>query len=108
MERAKTERNENGFSRTFFCRMRNDLLNMIEVSSNASLDDVITEVLQIEDILDRRAKGERLAKHIQQAFSSKVDTSPKKRYNEDYTRRTPHWRNKEDTYNRYTRKTRDY
>jgi hypothetical protein len=69
--------------------MRNDLLNMIGISRNASLDEVITEVItevqQIEDILYRRTKGERLTKQIKQASSTNAETSPSKRYNEDYT-----------------------
>jgi ABC-type hemin transport system substrate-binding protein len=63
--------------------MRNDLLNMIVISRNASLDEVITEVQQTEDILYRRAKGERLTKQIKQPSSSNAETSPNKRYNED-------------------------
>jgi hypothetical protein len=91
-----------------FCRMRNDLLNMIGISRNASLDEVITEVQQIEDILYRRAKGERLAKQIKPASSSNAETSPYKRYNEDYTRRTTPWSNKEDSSYNYTRKAKTH
>ena len=90
-----------------FCRMRNDLLNMIGISRNASLDEVMTEVQQIEDILYRRAKGERLAKQIKQTSSSNVEASSNKRYGEENTRRTTPWRN-EDSYNRYTGKTRPH
>jgi hypothetical protein len=88
--------------------MRNDLLNMIRISRNASLDEVITEFQQIEDILYRRAKGERLKKQLKQASSSNVETSLRKRYNEDYTRRTTAWPNKEKLSNNYTRKTKDH
>ena len=86
--------------------MRNDLLNMIGISRNASLDEVITEVQQIEDILYRRARGERLAKQSKQTSSSKVETSSNKRYSEENTRRATPWRNEVDSYNKYTRKTR--
>lgn len=70
--------------------MRNDLLSMSRISRNAPLDEVITEVQQIEDILYRRAKGDRLAKQMKQATSTNVETSTSKRYNEDYTRRITH------------------
>ncbi|CAF1048214.1 unnamed protein product [Didymodactylos carnosus] len=87
-----------------FCRMRNDLLNLIGIMHrNASLDEVITEVQQIEDILYRRAKGDRLVKQIKQATSSNAETSPNKRYDEDNTRRITPWSNKEDSFNSYRR-----
>jgi hypothetical protein len=104
----KPEETENDLVKHLFCRMRNDLLNMIGISRNASLEEVITEVQQIEDILYRRAKGERLAKQIKPASSSNAETLPYKRYNEDYTRRTTPWSNKETSSNSYTRKTKDY
>jgi hypothetical protein len=104
----KPKETETDLVKHLFCRMRNDLLNMIGISRNASLDEVIIEVQQIEDILYRRAKGERLTKQIKQASSSNAETSPNKRYNEDYTRRTTPWSNKENSSNSYTRKTKDY
>ena len=104
----KPKETETELVKHLFCRMRNDLLNMIGISRNASLDEVITEVQQIEDILYRRAKGERLTKHIKQASFSNAETSPNKRYNEDYTRRTTSWSNKENSSNNYTRNTKDH
>ena len=101
----KPKETERDLVKHLFCRMRNDLLNMIGISRNASLDEVITEVQQIEDILYRRAKGERLGKQIKQASSSNAETSPYKRYNEDYRGRTTSWSNKEDSSNNFTRKT---
>jgi hypothetical protein len=81
---------------------------MIGISRNASLDEVITEVQLIEDILYRRAKGERLAKPTKQASFPNAETSPNKRYDEDYTRRTKPWSNKENSSNRYARRTKDH
>ena len=102
----KPKESERDLVKHLFCRMRNDLLNMIGISRNASLDEVITEVQQIEDILYRRAKGERLAKQIKQTPPSKVETPSNKRYNEENMRRTTPWRNEEDPYNSYTKRTR--
>jgi hypothetical protein len=45
----KPKETETELVKHLFCRMRNDLLNMIGISRNASLDEVITEVQQIED-----------------------------------------------------------
>ena len=102
----KPKESERDLVKHLFCRMCNDLLNMIGISRHASLDEVITEVQQIEDILYRRAKGERLAKQIKQTPPSEVETPSNKRYNKENMRRTTPWRNKEDPYNSYTKKTR--
>lgn len=98
----KPKENEADFVKHLFCRMRNDLLNMIGVSRNASLDEVLTEVQQIEDILYRRAKGERLAKQIKQSSTSNVEASYSKPYKDyrapDIIQRS----NKDDSYNNYS------
>lgn len=86
-----------------FRRMRNDILTMIGVSRNASLDEVMVEAQQIEDILYRRAKGERLAKQTKQTSSSNMDASHNKRYDEENTRRQRPWRHREENYNMKTR-----
>ena len=86
-----------------FRRMRNDILTMIGVSRNASLDEVMVESQQIEDVLYRRAKGERLAKQNKQASFSNMDSSHIKRYDEENTRRTKPWRNSEEMHNRKTK-----
>ena len=36
--------------------MRNDVLSKIEISCNASLDEVVSEVRRIEGVLHRRAR----------------------------------------------------
>jgi hypothetical protein len=104
----KPQETEKDLVKHLFCRMRNDLLNMIGISRTASLDEVITEVQQIEDILYRRAKGERLAKHIKRASSPDAETSPIKHYNEENTHRSTPWSNKKNPYNRYKRRTEDH
>jgi hypothetical protein len=104
----KPKETERDLVKHLFCRMRNDLLNMMGVSRNASLDEVLTEVQQIEDILYRRAKGERLAKQLKQASSSITETTSNKRTNEDYTCRTTARTNREDLSNNYIRKARNY
>ena len=60
MEREqKPKEKERHLVKHLFCRMRNDLLNIIGISRNASLDEVITEVQPIEDfyIDERRETG---------------------------------------------------
>jgi hypothetical protein len=67
------------------CRMRNDLFNMIRISRNALLDEIIAEVQQIEEILYFRAKNERLSNQLKQLSLQNVGTLPKKRYDEEYS-----------------------
>jgi citrate synthase len=101
----KPKETEADLVKHLFCLMRNDLLNEIGISRTASLDEVIAEVQQIEDILYRRAKGERLAKQIKQASSPDAEISPDKLYNEENTHRSTPWSNKENSYSRYKRRT---
>jgi hypothetical protein len=63
----KPKETESDLVKHLFCRMRNDLLNMLGIRRDASLEEVICEVQQIEEILYRRAKGERLAKQVKAA-----------------------------------------
>ena len=86
-----------------FRRMRNDILTMIGISHNASLDEVMVAAQEIEDILYRRAKGERLAKQIKQASSSNKDVTHDKGYDEENLRQSKPWRNREEGYNRRPR-----
>ncbi|CAF4045550.1 unnamed protein product [Adineta steineri] len=80
--------------RHLMCRMRNDLLNMVKISQNTSLDELITEVQQIEEVLYRRSKGERLSKQIKE-----VETLPKKNNNENNFRQTStRWNNESRNY----------
>lgn len=99
----KPKETEASLVQHLFRRMRNDILTMIGVSRNASLDEVMLEAQQIEDILYRRTKGERLAKQTKQASSFNMDPSHNKRYDEENTRRARPWRNREEIYNRKTR-----
>jgi hypothetical protein len=99
----KPRETETDLVKHLFRRMRNDILTMIGVSRNASLDEVMVEAQQIEDILYRRAKGERLTKQIKQASSSNMDASHNRRDDGENTRRPIPWRNREEGYNRKTR-----
>ncbi|CAF1580334.1 unnamed protein product, partial [Adineta ricciae] len=85
---------ESDLVKHLFCRMRTELLNMIGISRNASLDEVITEAQQIEDILYRRSQGERLTERIKE-----TETLSKK-YDNTYTPgETPSgWNNKLSNY----------
>ena len=55
-------------------RMRSDLSRMIQISLNASLDEVISETQKMEGILRRRAEEEQLAKRMTQSSSSDIQT----------------------------------
>ncbi|UJR24369.1 hypothetical protein I4U23_005746 [Adineta vaga] len=90
----KSKETELDLVKHFFCRMRNDLLNMIGISRNASLDELINEVQQIEEILYRRAKDERLSKQV-----TGRDILSKKHYSEDNPRhQSMRWNNESRTY----------
>ena len=102
----KPKETEVDLVRHLFCRMRNDLLNMIGVSRNASLDEVIKEVQQIEDILYRRAKGERLEKFKSQT-STNLETNNGRRFTEEDSQRTSMWSKRRDFSNNYTRREKD-
>lgn len=91
-----------------FRRMRNDLLTTVGVSQNASLDEVIKEVQQTEDLLYRRAKGERLMKQIKIDKHTNDETSLNKRYNETYTPRKTPWSNRNYPPRAYQRRPREY
>ncbi|CAF1470462.1 unnamed protein product [Adineta steineri] len=90
----KPHETETQLVKHLFCRMRNDLLNMMGISRNTSLDEIITEVQQIEEVLYRRAKGERLSKQIREG-----ETLPKKNHNENNSRQTStRWNNQSSNY----------
>jgi hypothetical protein len=90
--------------------MRNELLNMIGVSRNASLDEVITEVQQIEEILYRRAKSQRLADQLKQVSLQNAAAAPSKRFNEENIdpRKTSSRINNDYPLNSYSTKVNDY
>ncbi|CAF3796224.1 unnamed protein product [Rotaria sp. Silwood1] len=56
----KPKETEADLVKHLFCRMRNDLINMIGTPRNVSLDELMAEVQPIEEILYRRAKNQRL------------------------------------------------
>ncbi|CAF1521504.1 unnamed protein product, partial [Adineta ricciae] len=97
----KPKESESDLVKHLFCRMRNDLLNMLGVRRDASLEEVIYEVQQIEDVLYRRAKGERLTKQLKQA-SYRDDSTGAKRNNAFHPRGATSRQNQDDQYNNYT------
>ena len=101
----KPRETEADLSKHLFCRMRNDLLNMIGVSRNATLDEIITEVQQIEEILYRRAKNQRL---VNQSKPNNNGASSNRRYNENYSQQTRQWANNEYPTTRQTRENKNY
>ena len=54
----KPKETERDLVKHLFRRMRNDVLSTIEISCNASLDEVVLEVGKIEGVLHRRARKE--------------------------------------------------
>lgn len=100
---VKPKETESDLVKHLFCRMRNELLNMVGVSRHASLEEVIFKVQIIEDILFRRAKGERLSKQIKQASSYNAEPVLQKRYDQTDTQGTTSWSNKQNPYNNYAR-----
>jgi hypothetical protein len=84
----KPNETETDLVKHLLCRIRNDLFNMIRISRNASLEEIIAEVQQIEDILYRRAKDERLSNQLEQLSLQKTETLPSRCYNEGYSYKT--------------------
>jgi hypothetical protein len=97
----KPKETESDLVKHLFCRMRNDLLNMLGIRRDASLEEVICEVQQIEDVLYRRAKRERLAKQVKQTSSTKEDNTFPKRSNAYYSGGTTSRPYQEDYYQNY-------
>jgi hypothetical protein len=79
----KPKETENDLVKHLFCRMRNDLLNMIGISRNASLKDVIMEVQQIEEIIYRRAKGQRQINQLKPTSLQNTTSPTTKHYNDE-------------------------
>ncbi|CAF3338717.1 unnamed protein product, partial [Rotaria sp. Silwood2] len=77
----KPKETEADLVKHLFCRMRNDLLNMIGTPRNVSLDELMAEVQQIEEILYRRAKNQRLSNQVKQSSLVDVERSTRKHYN---------------------------
>jgi hypothetical protein len=108
LREQKPKETEADLVKHLFCRMRNDLLNMIGVSRNASLDEIIAEVQQIEEILYRRAKSQRLLNQLKQPSLSDTGTLPNKHYNGDHSRKTIPGLSSEYSLNDYPREQNDY
>jgi hypothetical protein len=83
---------------------------MIGVSRNATLDEVIAEVQQIEEILYCRAKGQRLADQLKQVSLQNAASAPSKRYNVEniYPRKISSRINNDYFLNSYSTKVNDY
>jgi hypothetical protein len=104
----KPKETETDLVKHLFCRMRNDLLNMIRVSRSASLDEIIAEVQEIEEILYHRAKNHRLLNQLKQPSSQNFGTLLNKSYKGYYSRQTIMWSSNEYPLNGYQRETKDY
>ena len=66
----KPNETETNLVKHLLCRIRNDLLKLLKVSRNASLDEIIADVQQIEDILYRRAQDEGIIKSTKTIITS--------------------------------------
>ncbi|CAF3380477.1 unnamed protein product [Rotaria socialis] len=91
-----------------FCRMRNDLLNMIGTPPNTSLDELIAEVQQIEQILYRRVKNERVLHQFKQSPQQDIEIASKKRNQYERWQSKPSWSNNGRPRSTYPREPRSY
>ena len=104
----KPKETEADLVKHLFCRMRNDLLNMIKVSRSASLDEIIAEVQEIEKILYHRANNHRLLNQLKQPSSQNIEILLNKNYKGYYSRQTIPWSSNEYPLNDYQRETKGY
>lgn len=84
----KPNETETDLVKHLLCRIRNDLFNNIRISRNASLDEIVAEVQQIEEILHRTAKDERLSNQLEQLSLERTEILRNRRYNEGYSHKT--------------------
>ena len=59
----KTEEEETDFSKHLFRKMRTDMLTLMNATRSSSLEDIITEAQQVEEILYLRNKDARSRNH---------------------------------------------
>ncbi|CAF2854840.1 unnamed protein product [Rotaria sp. Silwood2] len=104
----KPKETEGDLVKHLFCRMRNDLLNMIGTPRNVSLDELMAEVQQIEEILYRQAKNQRLLNQSKQSSPVDVERSTRKHYSDDCSRRITTRPNQEQTRQNYFKDTKAY
>lgn len=104
----KPKETETDLVKHLFCRMRNDLLNMIGTPRNTSLDELIAEVQQIEEILYRRAKSESALQQSKQLQHQNNETISKKRDQYDRWQSKTSWSNNERPRSTYPREPRSY
>lgn len=71
---------------------------MIGTPRNVSLDELVAEVQQIEEILYRRAKNQRLLNQFKQSSTPDDEQVFRKYYNDNYTRQTMSRLNNEQTW----------
>lgn len=55
----KPDEDENDFTKHLFCKMRPDMLNLMNFSRSSSLDNIIIEAQKVEEILYLRTKEQR-------------------------------------------------
>jgi hypothetical protein len=55
----KPDEDESGFTKHLFCKMRPDMLNLMNFSQSSSLEDILREAQKVEEILFLRNKEQR-------------------------------------------------
>lgn len=70
------------------CRMRGDLLTLLKMPRNRSLEDIIATAQQIEDILYCRAKNERLSSQLKQISVRTYEKSSGRHFDEVHSDKT--------------------
>ena len=81
----KPHETESDLAQHFLCRICDELFNMIGVSRKASLDDIMAEAQQLEDILYRRGRAELLSNQLKYNPVQKVGKLPKKHNNDGHS-----------------------
>ncbi|CAF1176971.1 unnamed protein product, partial [Rotaria magnacalcarata] len=104
----KPKETEADLVKHLFCRMRNDLLNMIGTPRHVSVDELMAEVQQIEEILYRRAKNQRSLNKFKQSSPMEVERSTGKYVSDDYSRRINSRPNQEQMRHNYVKETKAY
>jgi hypothetical protein len=79
----KPKETEVDFIKHLLCKMRSDLLTMMGVITGASLDDIISEAQNVEEILYRRNQEQCLAESFQQISFKNNTLHTHTHYNDD-------------------------
>ena len=89
----KPKESEADLVKHLLCRMRSDLLSMLGVSRNATLDDIIVEAQKVEEILYHRYKAQRKDESARHSSLLKATSSLSTDYQNSRSFRPPTFEN---------------